>query len=636
MKTWALTLSVAAGATVAALSAAMAQQATPPTPANIVSIFDSRCKFCHDPAVDRAPSREALRQRTPESIVEALTRGVMQPMAEGLSPADIRGLAVYLSGKPLAAPTPPGPNDRPPPGPLSPTPPPVTGQPADNMCATNPAIKTGASDWNGWGVDVTNSRYQPKTSITPANVGRLKVKWAFSFSGGRHAEPAVVGDHLFGAGGNGLVYSLDAKTGCVHWRGKLEAGGRTAPVVEHRVGASPSGWVLYIGDAARNLYALDAMTGAEVWKLKVEDHPRGILTGTPVRVNDILYVPISSLEETTAGTPTYGCCTFSGAVAAVDLKTHKIVWKTKVLPDAKPTRKNSAGTQLYGPAGAAIWSSPTIDLKRKQIYVATGDSYTEVAEDMSDAVVALDMTTGKIKWHNQVTKFDAFLVGCGGARGGLNCPLGPLGPDYDFGSAPIIKEVGGKGIVLAGQKAGVAYGFEADTGKMIWFNKVGAGSALGGIEWGMSASPTALYAGVSDIGVPADRGRPGLNALDFKTGKVLWNVPAPKVTCGFTGRCANGFSAPPASAPGLVIAGTQDGHLRAFAAGDGKILWDFDTAGQKYATVNGVANQPGGGIDGSGPVISSGNIYVMSGASLAAGVGGIPVSVLLAFSVDGK
>jgi polyvinyl alcohol dehydrogenase (cytochrome) len=512
----------------------------------------------------------------------------------------------------------------------------VGNQPPDVMCATNGPIRPSASDWNGWGRDVTNSRYQPKTSITPANVGRLKVKWAFSFSGGRHAEPSVVGDHIFGAGGNGLVYSLDAKTGCVHWRANIGAGGRTAPIIEHRTGASPSGWVLYIGDAQRNLHALDAMTGKEVWSLNVESHPRGILTGTPQLLGDRLYVPVSSLEETIASIPNYSCCTFSGAVAAVDLKTHQIVWKTRMLPDPKPTRKNSAGTQMYGPAGAAIWSSPTIDLKRKQIYVATGDSYTEIVEPMSDAVVALDLDTGKIKWHNQVTQFDAFLVGCGGPRGGLNCPLGPLGPDFDFGSAPIIKEVGGKGIVLAGQKAGVAYGFEADTGKMIWFNKVGEGSALGGIEWGMSASPSALYAGVADINVPAGKARQGLNALDFKTGKVIWNTPAPKVPCSFQGRCSNGFSAPPASAPGLVFAGSQDGHLRAFSAKDGKILWDFDTAGQTYKTTNGVADQKGGGIDGTGPVISDGNIYVMSGVSLAAGIGGLPVSVLLAFSVDGK
>jgi polyvinyl alcohol dehydrogenase (cytochrome) len=653
LKTFAFTASALAGAFVVALAGAQAQDApqnvirlaqqTPPaTPASIVAIYESRCKFCHEPAVDRAPSREALTQRSPDSIVEALTRGVMQPMAAGLSADEIRGLAVYLSGKPLAPPasaTPPAAGARPPGSPnpaLTPQGAPSGAQPADTLCATHPAIKAGASDWAGYGRDATNSRYQPNTSVTAANVGRLKVKWAFSLSQAGRAQPTIVGDHIFAAGGAGHVFSLDAKTGCVHWRANVGAPARTAPVVEHRVGASPSGWVVYVGDAQRNITALDAMTGKEVWKLNVEQHPRGILTGTPNLVGDRLYVPISSLEETIASIPNYSCCTFSGAVAAIDLKTHQIVWKTRMLPDPKPSRKNSAGTQMYGPAGAAIWSSPTVDVKRKQIYVATGDSYTEIVEKMSDAIVALDMDTGKIKWSNQVTQFDAFLVGCGGARGGLNCPLGTLGPDFDFGSSPIIKEVGGQGIVLAGQKSGVAYGFKADTGEMLWFDKIGEGSALGGIEWGMAASPTALYAGVADIGVPAAKARPGLNALDFKTGKTIWSVPSPKVTCGFSGRCANGFSAPPAASPGLVFAGSQDGRLRAFAAADGKILWDFDVAAQKYRTTNGVAEQPGGGIDASGPMVSGGMVYVMSGAQLAAGIGGLPVGVLLAFSVDGK
>lgn len=654
MKTLAISASAAAGALLLAFGQAqaldapkgviqLAQNNGPAVPANINSIWEERCKFCHEPATDRAPDRQTLRTRTPESIVESLTRGVMQPMAAGLSADEIRGLAVMLSGKPLtpAAPAAPAGGAARPQGggnaALTPQGAPAGGQPAtDTKCAANPTIKAASGDWASYGREPTNSRYQPNTSITPANVAKLKVKWTFALAQAGRAQVAVVGDHVFAAGGTGEVFSLDAKTGCVHWRANIGAPARTAPVVEHRVGASPSGWVIYLGDAMRNVTALDAMTGKEVWKLSVEDHPRGILTGGATLVGDRLYVPVSSLEETIASIANYGCCTFSGAVVAIDLKTHKIVWKQRMMDPAKPSRKNSAGTQMFGPAGAAIWSSPTVDLKRKQIYVATGDSYTEVVEPMSDAVVALDLETGKIKWHNQVTQFDAFLVGCGGTRGGINCPLGPLGPDWDFGSSPIIKEVGGKGIVLAGQKSGVAYGFEADTGKMIWFNKVGEGSALGGIEWGMAASPTALYAGVADINIAGGKARQGLNALDFKTGKVLWSTPAPKVTCSFAGRCSNGFSAPPAATPGLVFAGSQDGRLRAFGAKDGKILWDFDIAGQKYATTNGVAQQPGGGIDASGPVITRDSVYVMSGAQLAAGIGGLPVGVLVAFSVDGK
>jgi polyvinyl alcohol dehydrogenase (cytochrome) len=326
-------------------------------------------------------------------------------------------------------------------------------------------------------------------------------------------------------------------------------------------------------------------------------------------------------------------------VVALDItpgKAERQIWKTKVLEDAKPTRKNTAGTQMFGPAGAAIWSQPAIDAKRGQLYVATGDSYTEVPSNRSDSVVAMDLATGKIKWHTQVTANDNFMVGCGGARSGLNCPLGELGPDYDFGSSPILREVGGKGIVLAGQKSGIAYGFDAATGKKLWETKVGAGSALGGIEWGMAADDKALYAGVADLGVAADKAKQGLFAIDIKTGKVIWNTPAPKVACKFAGRCSNGHSAPPSASPGLVFAGAQDGHLRAFLAKGGAIVWDFDTAGQTYKTTNGVAEQKGGSIDGVGPVIAGDSMYAMSGFSGASGVGSLPVSVLLAFSIDGK
>ena len=335
LKTLAFVASAAAGAFMLALAGAqaqdapagvirLAQQTAPATPANIVAVYESRCKFCHEPAVDRAPSREALRQRSPESIVEALTRGVMQPMAAGLSADEIRGLAVFLSGRPLA----PAAGATPPAagagrqggggggGALTPQGAPAGAQPADVMCTTNPAIKSAPTDWATYGRDPTNSRYQPNTSITPANVGRLKVKWAFSLTQAGRAQPTIVGDHIFAAGGGGHVFSLDAKTGCVHWRANVGAPARTAPVIEHRVGASPSGWVLYVGDAQRNVTALDAMTGKEVWKLSVEDHPRGILTGGATLVGDRLYVPVSSLEETIASIPNYGCCTFSGAVRA--------------------------------------------------------------------------------------------------------------------------------------------------------------------------------------------------------------------------------------------------------------------------------------------------------------------------------
>lgn len=376
--------------------------------------FNARCKSCHEPPIERAPSRDEIHQRTTESVIETLTRGRMAPMAQGLSAEEISQLAVYLTGRPQGA------------GGLSadgrPARAVAAAQPADTMCKVNPPIRPGASDWNGFGRDPQGTRFQANPGLKAADVSKLKVKWAFSVGGGRYGQPSVIGEHLFVSTGGGFVFDLDPASGCVRWRAKLAASSRTSPYVVNLKGGSPSGWVLFVGDAAHNAYALDAASGAQLWKVNVEAHPRAVLTGGFNYANGVIYVPVSSYEEGVGTTATYGCCTFSGSVVALDAKTGKQLWKTAMLPPAKATRKNTSGTQMMGPAGAAIWSQPTIDVKRKRVYVATGDSYTEVEEKGSDSITALDMATGKIVWQNQVTERDNFLVACGRQRG-LNCPL---------------------------------------------------------------------------------------------------------------------------------------------------------------------------------------------------------------------
>ena len=592
------------------------------------ALFDARCKACHDPPVERAISREEMAQRAPESIVAALTDGPMKPMAQGLSEADIQALAVYLSGKPLAARG----------GQFTRIRPPVAAaQPTDPMCKANPPIRTGSADWNGYGRDPAGTRYQPASVVTPANVGRLKLKWAFSISGGRYGQPALIGDHLFLTTGAGHAYSLDAKTGCVHWRADLGSGSRTAPVVERIPGMGSAGWVLFVGDARTSEFALDATTGKVLWKTAIQSHPRGVLTGGAAYRDGVVYVPLSSYEEGVATTASYGCCTFSGEVVALDARTGQVKWRTAMLPKAEPSRKNSAGVQLYGPAGAAIWSQPSIDAARGRVYVATGDSYTEVDAPRSDAVVALDAATGKLAWGNQVTKADNFLIACGRLKS-INCPLGETGPDHDFGATPILaKLAGGKQILLAGQKSGSVYGIDPADGKLLWTAKVGTGSALGGVEWGMAYDGRVLYVTISDIAVPPPLAKPGLYALDPASGKILWSAPAPTLPCSFKSpRCSSAHSAPPTAAPGLVLTGSHDGWLQAYDAKSGRMLWSYDTGRGGFSTVNGVPAQPGGSIDATGPVVADGGVFVISGYSGATGAFGNPLNVLLAFTVDGK
>jgi polyvinyl alcohol dehydrogenase (cytochrome) len=578
-------------------------------------LFKSRCASCHDPALERAPPKDRLARRFPDDITASLTNGVMQPMAAGLAPDEIHAIVVYLTGDGAFEPT------------ADPTP--------CKRSWFSGGFSLSGPGWNGWSIDPRNSRLQSNPGLKASDVPHLKVKWSMTYVGGRYGQPTLVAGRLFLTSSSGRIYSLDAKTGCMHWRFDAAAGVRTTPVIGRSRGASASAYLVYFGDFQRNVYALDAVSGKLVWKVNVENHPRSVLTGAPALYKDVLYVPLSSWEETAGGVGSYSCCTARGGVVALHARTGQTLWKTYAISQSPaPTVKNLAGTQMYGPAGGAVWSAPTIDIKRQTLYMATGDSYTDVAEDGSDAIIALDLATGAVKWRNQVTENDSFLMGCFPGRPTSNCPT-KLGPDHDFGSSPILFTLpNGKDIVLAGQKSGIAFGMDPDNGgKTLWRNKIGAGSALGGIEWGMATDAKRLYVPSTDPARVANA-RPGLFALDPATGAQLWYTPAPKVTCSFAGRCANGQSAAPTVIPGLVLSSTQDGHLRAYAVEDGRIVWDFDTAGQKYQTINGVKNQSGGSLDVASPAVASGMMFLISGYSGAAG--GSSDNVLLAFSVDGK
>jgi polyvinyl alcohol dehydrogenase (cytochrome) len=599
------------------------------------AIFESRCKTCHEPAVERAPTRAELAFRAPADIVTALTTGVMAPMAKGLARNEIEAVALFLAPGQL--------------GSLG----------SDQMCTTHGAIKASASDWPALGPDANSTRFQPNPGIRAADVANLKVKWAFSMPGG--GQPVVVGDWLFITNRGGKFYALDAKTGCVHWAVE-DASSRTTPMVI-RSSISPSGWATFIGVGKRVVRAFDAQTGKEIWHSEsLENHIASNITGTPVVSGDQLFVPLSSGEEVVAMQPNYSCCTFRGSLAALDLKTGRKQWQTYMITEPlHPIRKNANGVEMQGPAGAPVWASPTVDARRGLVYVVTGDSYTDATTNGDDAIVAVEMKTGKVRWRNQVTTNDNFIVGCSGPIKVANCPA-PTGPDFDFGATPVLFKHGNKQILVAGQKSGIVYGVDPDTGRTLWKTAVGAGSPLGGIEWGIGADSNSIFVPNSDIGeifneiavaagAPSPSpenavvGKPGLFALDPFTGKVLWSTPAPMAPCRYAGdrskdyakgACVRAQSAAPAVMPGIVFSGTLDGWFRAYDAASGKIVWEFSTTAQTYNTVNGNPAQPGGGIDGMGPTVAGGMVYTMSGFNGAARTGSNGVNVLLAFSVDGK
>jgi polyvinyl alcohol dehydrogenase (cytochrome) len=593
-----------------------AEQSTAPQQSDKASeeIYKQKCASCHDNAQGRIPPLFLIRRRSAEDVIQTLTSGPMRQQAAGLSADQVRALAIYLTGKQPGLP--------------------VEANLNVNLCKTvAPPIDLKAPQWNGWGCDSDNSRFQPRPGITADDVPRLKVKWAFAHPGPMATgQPTIIGDRIFLTTEAGVIFCLNAQTGCTYWTMNAGAAVRAAISVGRLAQGAHSRFGVFFGDERSNVQALDAATGRLIWKTKIEEHLLSRITGSPLLYGNRLYVPVSSFEETAGRDPGYECCKFRGSIVALDTSTGRVIWKSySVQETPHPFKKNSAGTQMYGPAGGAIWSAPTIDTKRKLIYAATGNSYTDVPTSHSDAIIALDIETGKLRWVNQLTPRDNFLVGCRQPGVG-NCPE-EAGPDYDFGSSPVLREIpGGKQLILAGQKSGVVYALDPDNqGKTVWQVRVGRGGALGGIEWGFAADKENLYVPVADTS--GEGRRPGLTALRISSGQLLWHVPAPVARCAWgTTRCNNSQSAAATVIPGVVFSGTADGHLRAYSAKDGSVVWEFDTAAERYQAINGMEAK-GGTIDGGGPTIANGILYTNSGYGRLIGH---PGNLLLAFSVDGK
>jgi len=582
-------------------------------------VYAERCAACHDHASGRIPPRSVLRALAPESIVDSLTKGPMTLQASGLSREDIAAVAGHVSSKPFGMPQ--------------------VAQTIPYPCAQRARPlrldRLRAHQlWNGWGRDPQNSRYQPQPGFKPGDVPRLKLKWAYAHAGRfAYGQPTIIGERVIVTNTLGEVRSLDAARACEHWVFKASASIKAAvSAATVRVDGAQRA-LAFFGDERSTVYALDLDTGAAVWSAVVDTHPASRIVGAPVYHDGKLYTPISSAEESAARDPSYQCCTFRGALAALSAASGELLWKSYAIVEApRPTRVNTAGAQMYGPAGAAIWSAPTIDAERGLVYVATGNSYTEIDADGSDAIVAYDLATGERRWVNQLTRGDNFVIGCPKEKAGLgNCPK-EGGPDFDFGASPILRTLpGGRTILVAGQKSGLVYGLDPDAGgKLLWQTRAGHGSALGGVEWGMAADDEYVYVANSDAGV-REGALPGLTALRIADGAQRWSTPTPIASCSWGAeQCRRGQPAAVTLTPGVVFAGALDGRMRAYDAASGAIVWEVDTS-LEVPVVNGPPTA-GGALDQSGATIANGVVYVNSGY----GRWGKPGRLLLAFSVDGK
>ncbi|HEX9224976.1 MAG TPA: PQQ-binding-like beta-propeller repeat protein [Candidatus Acidoferrales bacterium] len=583
------------------------------------TLYKKQCVLCHEnPGQTRAPAPTAMRLMSPENIIRALESGRMKDQGQLLTPAQKRLIAEFLTGKKVGQ----------------------TGQASKGACPDAKApFSPSSTDWNGWGSDLTNARFQPadRAGLTADQVPQLKLKWAFAFPNAplSWGQPTVVGGRIFVPSANRNVYSLDAKTGCRYWSFETESPARTAIFIAALPGEGKR-YGAFFGDTRANAYALDAATGELLWKVRVDAHPRAKIVGALEYFEGRVFVPVTGGEEVGQGY-TYECCSSRGALVALDAATGKQIWKTyTIAEEPRPTTETAAGVQNRGPSGASIWSAPTIDVKRRVIYAGTGDNFSEPATKTSDAVLAFDLDSGKLLWTKQLTENDIFNIVCAGAGCGEH-----LGPDFDIGASPILVALAnGKRALLISQKSGVARALDPDdNGRILWETRVGKGGRLGGIQWGSAYDGKNMYVAVSDVAhlrgsttilpIPDPKAGGGLFALDVATGEKVW--AAPPASCGKRPSCSPAQSAAVSAIPGVVFSGAVDGHLRAYSTTDGKVTWNFDTA-REFAGVNGIAGK-GGAMDGPGPTIAGGMLFVGSGYGIW---GGLPGNVLLAFSIDGK
>jgi polyvinyl alcohol dehydrogenase (cytochrome) len=586
------------------------------------AVYEEVCADCHDGGDFRAPHKSMVRLMSAQSIYKALTQGAMQLQGADLADEDKIRVAEYLADQRIGD---------------------ITNVPEPAMC-TGEAAEFDMNEppvFPGWGLTRGNARYvdSSKTTLTRDNVKNLKLKWSFAFPEALRvrSQPALAGGALIVGSHNGKVYALDRESACVRWTFNASADVRNGIVVSPwEAGDKNAQPLAFFGDLLGYVYAVDARNGELIWRDRPDTHPNATMTGAPTLYNDTLYVPVSSLEVITTRNPEYECCTFRGSVVAYEARTGTKKWQTySVADEPSPLGVTSVGTTRLGPSGAPIWNSPAVDEHRGQIVFGTGENYSSPATGTSDAIIAVDMETGNVNWVFQGTAGDAWNGACsslGGDHNGPNCPEED-GPDVDFGAGATFNTTSdGRDLVIAGQKSGSVFAINPDNGELVWKQKAGRGSLLGGINFGISVSNDKVYVPIADVidgsDFPGDR-HPGMHALDINTGEFIWRSPM-EDTCNGRKFCVPGIAVATTSSDELVFAGGIDGIMRIYDADTGEVLWSFQTA-KDFVDVNGATGN-GGAISGGAAAVPYGNtLYVSSGYAFN---GLMPGNMLFAFEVE--
>ena len=610
------------------------------------------CASCHGmatPIAPNAPPMTTLQQMSPDAIYRALTAGPMVPMATNMTDADKRNVSEALSGRRLGV------------GDLSAS---VIKQ---HSCSTNSTLKDLGSEpaWNGWSIGTSNTRYAPAkiAGLSPGQVSRLKLKWVFGVPGASslYDQPTIVGGRVYFGSDAGQIFSIDANSGCVYWAFQADSGVRGSVTLASLKAGSPQ--LVFFGDIRANAYAINASTGELVWKTHTDLHPEARISASVVFYNGRLYVPIAALEEVSGAQATHICCTTRGAVTALDAMTGKVLWETHVITEpAKLIGKNGAGTDVMGPSGGSVWNTPTIDPKRNALYVGTGNGFTGPPTKGTNAIFAMDLDTGKVKWtfqpHPHNLGIDLWHGGCptrvpgnhpapapappaGAPRrtptnyGPESCSPTGWAPDWDFSAPPILATLtDGRNLLIAGSKSGTVYALDPDhEGAVVWTQDVSRTLPGGGgdVVFGGATDGKDVYFNLRTTG--------GVVALDIATGTEKWYTPvtsAPAATQpglanapATSERGPNYASAGTTLIPGVVLSGQVNGMLRAYSAYSGKLIWEYDTQRSYEKTVDDIP-ATGGAIGQGGPVAVNGTLFVMSGY-----IGyqhGAPGNALLAFT----
>lgn len=489
---------------------------------------------------------------------------------------------------------------------------------------------------SGWSREYSQRRFynEQNAGLTAVDLPTMEVAWTFVFEDAIQPRslPAITAQALFVGSEEGALYALDTESGCGYWRFQADDQIRTAITV----GQIGNRWLVFFGDNTASAYAVDALTGKLVWKRQLDTLSYSVITGSPVLYRDVLLVPVSSWAVGLALNPFGGCCQFRGSVNSLNALTGELNWQSYTISEEPQLiRRNWLGGKQYGPSGAGVWSSPTVDEKRQRVYVGTGQNYSSPASKTSDAILAFDLRSGEMLWSKQVLPEDAWNVGCAFGLLSINCP-DENGHDYDFGAPPmLITRPDGKEVIVSGTKGGMAYAFDPDNqGEILWQKSVGRGGVIGGIHWGMAATGEHVYVPVADTdagllssGAPTPgEARPGLSKLDISTGEILWHHSTKNICEGKDKNCRNGISAAITGIPGAILAPTLDGILRAFSVEDGSLLWEFDSTQQTTGTNS--LHGHGGTLDAGGVVATHGMLFFNSGYGGMISAGGKEGNVL--------